>query len=123
MSQTIAASTLSNKTRLKVLTARQEMLDQIFEATQGRLNEIVKKEKEYIKVLANLMLEGMYLLTESKVQVRARKADKSLVQKAKEQAESEYKKSMDKECKIELDEKNALPEDRYDALSRDENKC
>jgi V-type H+-transporting ATPase subunit E len=47
MSQQITRSTVANKTRLKVLGARQELLDEIFEAAQKRLAEGTKDKGRY----------------------------------------------------------------------------
>jgi V-type H+-transporting ATPase subunit E len=46
MSQQITRSTVSNKTRLKVLSARQELLDTIFEGAGKKLGEATKDKKK-----------------------------------------------------------------------------
>lgn len=113
MSQQITRSTVANKTRLKVLSARQELLDGIFEAAQKKLGDQAKDKGKYQGVLKNLLLEGMYALNEEKVQVRARKADYDVVKKAIGDAEKEYKEKTKKEAKASLDEKSPLAEDWY----------
>src|SRR4051812_44361788 len=82
MSQQIARSTVSNKTRLRVLGARQELLDDIFESAQQRLSDATKDKKKYEATLKGLILEGFYALNEPELQVRARKADYKIVEKA-----------------------------------------
>ncbi|KAI4263236.1 MAG: hypothetical protein L6R42_001617 [Xanthoria sp. 1 TBL-2021] len=111
MSQQITRSTLANKTRIKVLSARQELLDDLFEQARGKLADYSKDKGKYQELCKNLILEGLYAMNESKVVVRARKEDYDVVKKAIESAKTEYKKSMDlKEVKVELDEKNPQPE-------------
>ena len=111
MSQQTTRSTLSNKTRIKVLSARQELLDDLFEKAKSSLVEHTKDKGKYQELCKNLILEGLYALNEDKVAVRARKEDYDVVRKAIEDATSEYKESMKgREVKVELDEKNPQPE-------------
>ena len=110
MSQQITRSTLANKVRIKVLSARQELLDELFEKARGRLGEVVKDKGRYEEMCKGLILEGCYALNEDKVAVRARKADYDVVRRAIEGAQKEYKEKMGKEVQIALDEKNPQPE-------------
>jgi len=109
MSQQITRSTLANKTRIKVLSARQELLDELFEKARERLGGYAG-EKGYEGMCRGLILEGLYALNEGKVAVRARKADYGVVRKAVEGAKKEYKEQVGKEVVVELDEKNPQPE-------------
>ncbi|KAI1098316.1 ATPase, V1/A1 complex, subunit E [Jackrogersella minutella] len=110
MSQQITRSTVANKTRLKVLAARQQLLDDIFEAASKRLADGTKDTAKYRVTLKNLLLEGLYALSESEIQVRARKADFGVVKDAIKDAEDEYKKTTSKETNVTVDEENPLPE-------------
>ena len=113
MSQQITRSTLANKTRIKVLSARQELLDELFERARGKLDGFAGKEaKRYEGVLKGLVLEGLYALGEGKVGVRARKKDYGVVKGAVEGARKEYEESMGG-VEVVLDEKNPLPEESY----------
>ncbi|TLD08062.1 V-type proton ATPase subunit E-like [Venturia nashicola] len=106
MSQQITASTLANKQRLKLLSSKQALLDDLFEQAGKKLSETVgagnggKKGKkggagvDYESVLKGLVLEGLYALQEEKVSVRGRKKD----------AEG-------KTTEVTLDEKDNLPEE------------
>ena len=113
MSQQITRSTVSNKTRLKVLGARQELLDDIFEQAQKRLADGAKDKAKYKGVLKALALEGFYALREPSLQVRARKGDFALVKEAIEAAAKEYKDKVGREVKASIDESNPLPDGRY----------
>lgn len=110
MSQQITRSTVSNKTRLRVLSARQELLDGIFESAASQLGDVTKDSDKYQEILKNLILEGAYALNEKKIQIRIREADKSLAEKAIAEAQTEYKENMNKEVEVAIDEKHYLPE-------------
>ena len=110
MSQQITRSTVSNKTRLRVLSARQELLDGIFEAAANQLGEVAKDSDKYQEILKNLILEGAYALNEKKIQIKVREADKSLAEKAIPAAEKEYKENMHKDVEVTIDEDHYLPE-------------
>ena len=110
MSQQITRSTVANKTRLRVLSSRQELLDDLFEQARGRLGEVAKEGNRYEDVLKNLILEGAYALNEPKIQVRARKADYEVVKKAIDAAAKEYKQNIQKDVQIDIDESNPQPE-------------
>ena len=113
MSQQITRSTLANKTRIKVLSARQELLDELFEKARGKLDGVTKEKGRYEGILRGLVLEGLYALGEEKVAVRGRKADYEGLKKAVGEAMKEYKEKMGKEVEVVLDEKNPLPEGSY----------
>jgi V-type H+-transporting ATPase subunit E len=112
MSQQITRSTVANKTRLKVLGARQEMLDDIFEAAVERLGEASEDKNRYQQILKNLILEGFYAMNEPELQIRARKADYDLAKKAIGEAQKEYKENVGKETKATIDEENPIPDGR-----------
>lgn len=110
MSQQITRSTVANKTRLKVLGARQELLDNIFEEAQKKLAEGAKDKGKYQKALKGLLLEGFYALDEPELQVRARKKDYDVVKKAIEEAAKEFKKELRKDIAAKIQEDDPLPE-------------
>lgn len=110
MSQQITRSTVSNKTRLRLLGARQELLDELFEKARGKLGDYSQGD-DYKEVCKNLILEGLYALNENKIAIRARPADYDTVKAAIKNAEKEYKEKSKKDIKVEIDEKNPQPED------------
>jgi V-type H+-transporting ATPase subunit E len=109
MSQQITRSTVSNKSRLRILSARQELLDRLFEDAGTKLAEVSKDKKKYQAILKALILEGAYALNEDKLQVKVRKADNDLAKKAIDEAQSEYKSTVNKDVAITIDETNPLP--------------
>ncbi|KAM0461046.1 hypothetical protein ACHAO4_001846 [Trichoderma viride] len=108
MSQQITRSTVANKTRLKVLGARQELLDSIFEEARKQLASEVSDKDKYQKTLTGLVLEGFYAMNEPEVQLRAKKADYDAIKKAVEEAAKEYKKEVGKDVSATIDESNPL---------------
>ena len=112
MSQQITKSTLANKTRLRILSAKQELLDELFENANKKLSENASKDKKkYEGILKGLILEGMYALNEKKITLKCRKKDDEVGKKAAEAAKSEYKEKMKgKEVEFQIDEKDKLPE-------------
>jgi V-type H+-transporting ATPase subunit E len=123
MSQQITKSTVSNKSRLRVLSARQELLDDLFEQAGKKLKEASKDKKKYQDVLKNLLLEGAYALNEPTLAVSARKADYDAIKPAIEAAQKEYKKNVGKDVKLELDESDPQPEGSYVLLSMPREQC
>jgi V-type H+-transporting ATPase subunit E len=111
MSQQITRSTLANKTRLKVLSARQELLDDLFDEARSKLGDVAKDKAKYEEICKGLILEGLYALNEANAEVRARKADYDVVKKAIEAAKKEYKENMKKDVQVTINEKDPLPED------------
>jgi V-type H+-transporting ATPase subunit E len=109
MSQQITRSTVANKSRLKILSARQELLDDLFEQSRKKLGTVTKDKKKHQELLKNLILEGLYPMNESKILVRVKKADFDLAKAAIESATKEYKSKTGKDVKVELDEEEPLP--------------
>jgi V-type H+-transporting ATPase subunit E len=111
MSQQITRSTVANKSRLRLLSARQELLNRLFDEAGKKLKDVSKDKKKYQEVLKNLILEGAYALNEDELEVKARKADYDLVKKAIEEAQTEYKSKVNKEVSFTIDETDPVPED------------
>ncbi|KAG9656122.1 putative ATP synthase subunit E, partial [Aureobasidium melanogenum] len=112
MSQQITKSTLSNKTRLRLLSARQELLDDLFDQANNKLADITTDADKYQDILKNLILEGLYALNESKITLRCRSKDDDVVRKAADAAQAEYKDKMSgRDLEISIDEKDKLPEE------------
>jgi len=117
MTQQITQSTLANKSRLQILSARQELLNELFEEARGKLSEARNDQDKYVDVLKRLLLEGLYALNDKIVRVRCRKDDQDSVKRAVDGAREEYKEKMKGgNVDIKVDEENNLPEDRYASL-------
>lgn len=110
MSQQITRSTMANKTRLRVLSARQAVLDDLFEQAREKVKEVSKRD-DYEVIMKGLLLEGLYALNEPKVQIRVRKADKDVAEKAIEEAAKECKESLGKGVEVQILEDDPLPDE------------
>ena len=111
MSQQITRSTMANKTRLKVLSARQALLDELFEKAGEKVKDTTKDKGKYEGISKDLLLEGLYALNEKKIAVRCRKADTDLVKKAIGAAQKEYKEKTSQDVTIDIDNDNPLPDE------------
>ena len=111
MAQQITRSTLANRTRLRVLSSRQELLDDLFQRARDKISGVAAGDaKKYESVLKGLILEGLYALNEERIQVRGRKKDYDTIRGAIKEAEKEFKGKVGKEVAVELDESEPLPE-------------
>ncbi|VVT54283.1 uncharacterized protein SAPINGB_P003998 [Magnusiomyces paraingens] len=110
LAQQIAKSTVANKTRLKVLEAREDVVTSVFEGATEKLKELSKDSKKYKSVLSGLIEEAALTLLEPKVRIRARKADAKIVKEAIEPAAKAYKEKSGRDVEITLDEDSELPE-------------
>ncbi|ODV60750.1 H(+)-transporting V1 sector ATPase subunit E [Ascoidea rubescens DSM 1968] len=107
LQQQITKSTISNKTRLQILSEREKILDDIFELTANKLKIITTKNNDndsenYKKILIGLIQEGLLSLLESKIYLRLRKNDVSLVKDSIEDLEKYYKEKTSHETTIEI---------------------
>lgn len=110
MSQQITRSTVANKTRLRVLSARQQLLDDLFEQARNKLGSYTEDKDKYQQICKGLVLEGLYAMNEPRVSVRARKTDYEVVRGAIGDAKNEYKEKTEKDVKVDVDESDPLPE-------------
>lgn len=114
MSQQITRSTVANRSRIRVLAARQDVLDDLIDETREKLNSFSQNKDKYLEVCKNLILESLYILNEDNVTVRARKSDFDIVRKAAEAAAKLFKDKTHQDVDVHLDERNPHPEDQYD---------
>lgn len=92
MSQQITKSTAANKTRLKVLSAKSEILDALLQDAESEIKKASKDEKAYEQLLVNLIGDGIALFKdEDTVFVRVREADVEVAKRAAETAASNAK--------------------------------
>jgi V-type H+-transporting ATPase subunit E len=111
MSQQITRSTLANKTRLRVLGGRQELLDELFQTAREKMSKVAASDKKrYQATLKGLVLEGLYYLNEDTAVIRSRKKDVDTVKKAIEEAAKEYEENVGSKVTVTVDESEPLPE-------------
>lgn len=83
-----------------MLKAREENLESLFAETQSRLTKLSEKPDAYKNMMANLLLEGLFILYEERVHVVARSGDVQLVQGLVDEACKKYKERTGRETKI-----------------------
>lgn len=111
MSQQITRSTLANRTRLRVLGGRQELLDELFQKSRDKVSTVASGDKKkYQVMLKGLVLEGLYYLNEEEVSIRARKKDIDVAKKAADEAAKEFKDNVGSDVTVTVDESDPLPE-------------
>lgn len=108
LAQQIAKSTVANKTRLKVLEAREDVLTQVFEDAETKLKDLSKDSKKYKTVIEGLIEEGAFALLESSIKVKSKKSDFKIVKDAIPGAIKFYQEKTGKSVTIELDESSPL---------------
>jgi len=99
----IAKSTATNKARLRVLEAREQMLDDVFQTARKQLESIAQDGDKYGALLKNLILQALYSLMETEVVVKSRKQDADAVKKAADEAASEFKDAIGHEVKFSVE--------------------
>ncbi|KAI8810445.1 ATP synthase subunit-domain-containing protein [Cladochytrium replicatum] len=105
-----AQSTHVNKSRLKILQARQAVLGTLFTDMRKRLQTISQDPAKYGGFLQNLILQCLFRLMDPLVTVQGRKQDIALLKAAIEGAKKEYIATFGSDVTIVLDESNPVPE-------------
>lgn len=100
LKQQITKSTVANKMRLKILGAREECLDGIFDKALEDLKAMGSKEKDYKPVLKALILEAMLRLLEPEVVVKVSERDQKLAKSLVDALTKEYKEKGGKDVKV-----------------------
>ncbi|KAH3902872.1 probable V-type proton ATPase subunit E [Saccharomycodes ludwigii] len=109
LAQQITKSTIANKMRLKVLEAREQMLEDIFQTTEDKLKKDVSSNKaKYKPILKKLILEDLFKLLEPKVIVKVRKQDVPLTKDLVNDLQAEYKKGTGNDIEIVINETDFL---------------
>jgi V-type H+-transporting ATPase subunit E len=111
LAQQITKSTIANKTRLKVLSQREAVLDDIFSEAEAQLKLISKDASKYEPVLAGLIEEGLLSLLEKKVSIKVRKQDLDIAKKATKTAAQEFEEKTQFPVEVSVDESDFLNED------------
>jgi len=90
VSQKIAQSTLTNKSRLKLLQAREQHLQDLFSEARERLVQLPQDKAQYSQLLESSILQGLLRLLEPSVTIHCRPRDQTLTEKAAEAAKVAY---------------------------------
>ncbi|KAM5537137.1 hypothetical protein V8D89_009283 [Ganoderma adspersum] len=90
VSQKIAHSTLTNKSRLKLLQQREEHLQDLFTTARGSIDELANDEARYVQFLEGIIVQGFLAQLEPEVTVHAREKDVEIVRRAADGAARQY---------------------------------
>ncbi|KAG6878476.1 hypothetical protein C0993_006318 [Termitomyces sp. T159_Od127] len=90
VAQRIAQSTLTNKSRLKLLHRREENLQDLFSTSRAAVVQLAKDEGRYVQFLEGVIVQGFLQILEPTVAVYARPQDVELVKQAASNAQKSY---------------------------------
>ncbi|KAF9259242.1 ATPase, V1/A1 complex, subunit E [Marasmius fiardii PR-910] len=91
ISQKIAQSTLTNKSRLKLLHRREEHLQELFSAAREEVLKLSEDDARYIQFLEGVIVQGFLQILEPTIVIHSRGKDVDLVKQASESAAKAYK--------------------------------
>lgn len=95
----IAQSRLVNSARFEQMRRRDILLKELKTEVTSRLAEVAKNPK-YPDLIKNLIIEGLITIMESKVEIKCRQVDLSIVQRQLDPALEQFKALMKKDCNL-----------------------
>merc|ERR1711957_512590 len=93
----IKRSTAVNRSRLQKIQEQQAVLGKIQLDAKGQLVQQLKDEKMQRAFITKLIVQGLLMLLEDKVEVRCRAVDDTVVKACLKAAEAEYAKVVEQE--------------------------
>lgn len=104
LAQQITKSTIGNKTRLRILSEKEKVLEEVFTEAGDALKKLTTKKSEYAPILEGLIEEGLYALMEDKVTLIVRKEDKEIATEAAETAAKKFAEKAKFSVAVSIDE-------------------
>lgn len=111
LAQQITKSTIGNKTRLRILSTKDEVLQDIFDDAEKELKKITKDKKQYKSVLSGLIEEGLLALLEPKVSIKVREQDVAIAKEAIADAAKNFEEKAKFKVEVTVDDKDYLSKD------------
>lgn len=111
LAQQITKSTIANKTRLRILSTKEEVLNEIFDEAEKELKKITTDKKQYLPVLVGLIEEGVLALLEEKVSIKVREEDVAVAKEAIVEAAKNFTEKAKFDVEISIDESDYLSKD------------
>lgn len=108
LAQQITKSTIGNKTRLRVLSEKEKVLNDLFDEAEKSLVKLTTNKSEYKPILEGLIEEALYALLEDEVTLKVREADVSLAKEAAETAASKFEEKAKFAVKVTINESDYL---------------
>jgi len=103
VSQKIAQSTLTNKSRLKLLHRREEHLQDLFHTARSSISSLAKNDEQYVQFLEGVIVQGFLQVLEPSVTVHSRKQDTDVATQAAENAAKSYKEISGREIEFKVE--------------------
>ncbi|KAG6822032.1 hypothetical protein H0H87_004592, partial [Tephrocybe sp. NHM501043] len=104
-----AQSTLTNKSRLKLLHRREEHLQDLFSTSRAAVVKLAQEEGRYVQFLEGVVVQGFLQILEPSVTVHSRPQDVETVKQAAASAQKSFVEISGRE--IQYDVEGTLPED------------
>lgn len=98
--RSIARSTAINKARLKKISARDQVLNEVQQQSAQKLATISNDKQKYTQLIIDLIVQGLLRLIEPAVIVKCREIDKDIVESCLDPAAKKYSEILQKECNI-----------------------
>ncbi|ODQ82496.1 hypothetical protein BABINDRAFT_72954 [Babjeviella inositovora NRRL Y-12698] len=111
LAQQITKSTIANKTRLKILSTREEVLNSIFDDAEKQLQSVSADKTKYKPLVTGLIEEGLLALLETEISLRVREADISLVKECIPAAVKTLEDQSGLKCEVKVLENDFLSAD------------
>lgn len=96
----IQQSNLQNQSRIAILKARENLIQQLKEQATEKLALIPQDSNKYLLLLTNLIAQSLYRLIEKDVFIKCRERDLSLVQQAVGKAVAMYKQDIKRDVNV-----------------------
>jgi len=109
VAQKIAQSTQTNKSRLRLLQAREQYLHTLFDGAREQLLSLPKEEGRYEQLLQGVIVQGLLQMMETSVTVLCRRKDAKIAQKAGDGAAKQYGEISGRSVKVQVQAE--LPDD------------
>lgn len=103
VAQKIAQSTLTNKSRLKLLHRREEHLQDLFSTTRSSITTLAIEQSRYVQFQEGVILQAFLQIMEPSVTVLVRKSDLAVATQASEAASKSFKEISGRNIAYEVD--------------------
>jgi V-type H+-transporting ATPase subunit E len=96
-------STLTNKSRLRLLHRREEHLQDLFALARAQIADLADDEARYVQFLEGVIVQGLLQLLEPSATVYARPRDQAIAVRAIDGATKTYLEISGRQVELELD--------------------
>ncbi|KAI0288308.1 ATPase V1/A1 complex subunit E [Russula brevipes] len=101
--QKIHQSTLTNKSRLRLLHCREENLQDLFASARTQISRLADDEARYVQFLEGVIVQGLLQLLEPSATVYTRPKDAAIAERAIDGAKTTYFEISGRQVEVDLD--------------------